>query len=451
MRRRRYRKQPIQKKESNDQFLKPTVQTKLNMGQPGDKYEVEADQMADQVVNNNKGDGAIQKKESEEEVQQKPLASAITPFVQKMGATEEENGQPKLQRKEEEEPVQQKEEEEVQKKGEEEEVQKKGEEEEGVQTKEEEEVQKKGDEEEVQAKEDEEAQAKEEEEVQRKSNPNASQGPSVQSRLRHGNGGQQMDKATKAEMESGFGADFSGVRIHTDGEAAQMSQDIGAQAFTHGNDIYFNKGKYDPNSKEGKHLLAHELTHTIQQTGMVQKYRDPSATNFGAADTSVLKESSFNPETDKNSKPWIHKIHVTLSESTVKDANDLDTHKGTLVAKYYNNEHKLSDISFSVTGGSTTFPSSEANHLVHRIEGVGYMSSAYNGDYTANPDNPRYNDNPNEANMHYAIFYKGAQAIHHGSLDHSSHGCLHADDGAKLQQLNYHAVKGLTAVIVKYE
>ena len=134
---------------------------------------------------------------------------------------------------------------------------------------------------------------------------------SVESRLRHGNGA-NMDKATKAEMESGFGADFSGVQIHTDGEAAQMSQDIGAQAFTHGNDIYFNKGKYDPNSKEGKHLLAHELTHTVQQTGMVQKYRDPSATNFGAADTSALKESSFNPETDRNAKPWIHKIHVTL-------------------------------------------------------------------------------------------------------------------------------------------
>ena len=289
MRRRRYRKQPIQKKESGDQFLKPTVQRKLKMGKAGDKYEVEADQMADKVVNNPKTEGgAIQKKDTstgsaqEEEVQQKPLASTITPLVQKQAASEEENAQAKLQRKEEEEAVQAKgEEEEVQKKGdeeevqakEEEEVQKKGEEEEGVQAKEEEEVQKKGDEEEVQAKEDEEAQAKEdeeaqakeEEEVQKKSNPNASQGPSVESRLRHGNGGQQMDKATKAEMESGFGADFSGVRIHTDSEAAEMSQGIGAQAFTHGNDIYFNKGKYNPNSKEGKHLLAHELTHTIQQ------------------------------------------------------------------------------------------------------------------------------------------------------------------------------------------
>jgi Domain of unknown function (DUF4157) len=42
---------------------------------------------------------------------------------------------------------------------------------------------------------------------------------------------------------------------------------LGAQAFTNGNDIYFNNGKYNPNSKDGKHLLAHELTHTVQQSG----------------------------------------------------------------------------------------------------------------------------------------------------------------------------------------
>ena len=72
-------------------------------------------------------------------------------------------------------------------------------------------------------------------------------------------------------MESGFGANFSNVNIHTDSKAVEMSEQLGAQAFTHGNDVYFNKGKYNPDSKEGKHLLAHELTHTIQQTGAKQK------------------------------------------------------------------------------------------------------------------------------------------------------------------------------------
>ncbi len=66
-------------------------------------------------------------------------------------------------------------------------------------------------------------------------------------------------------MESGFGADFSQVRVHTDDRAVSLSQDLSAQAFTHGSDIYFNQGKYDPGSSAGSHLLAHELTHTVQQ------------------------------------------------------------------------------------------------------------------------------------------------------------------------------------------
>jgi hypothetical protein len=66
-------------------------------------------------------------------------------------------------------------------------------------------------------------------------------------------------------MESRFGADFSNVKIHTGSYATQLSKDLNAQAFTVGNDVYFNEGKYQPESSEGKHLLAHELTHVIQQ------------------------------------------------------------------------------------------------------------------------------------------------------------------------------------------
>lgn len=78
-------------------------------------------------------------------------------------------------------------------------------------------------------------------------------------------GGSAMSSDTRGFMESRFGADFSGVRIHTGTQAENMSRSISAHAFTYGNDIYFNSGKYSPNSTEGRHLLAHELTHTIQQ------------------------------------------------------------------------------------------------------------------------------------------------------------------------------------------
>ena len=69
----------------------------------------------------------------------------------------------------------------------------------------------------------------------------------------------------RAEMEAAFGADFSAVRIHTDETAARLNKMLGAQAFTRGNDIFFNAGRFNPDTSAGKHLLAHELTHTRQQ------------------------------------------------------------------------------------------------------------------------------------------------------------------------------------------
>jgi hypothetical protein len=80
-------------------------------------------------------------------------------------------------------------------------------------------------------------------------------------------GGSPMAEKTRTFMESRFGQDFSGVRIHTDFNGIQLSQNLNAQAFTVGNDVFFNQGKYDPEGESGRHLLAHELTHTIQQSG----------------------------------------------------------------------------------------------------------------------------------------------------------------------------------------
>ncbi len=77
--------------------------------------------------------------------------------------------------------------------------------------------------------------------------------------------GSPMPATTLQYMESRFDADFSGVRIHTGSYAEHLSTSIHAQAFTHGKDIYFNAGKYSPETEQGGHLLAHELTHTIQQ------------------------------------------------------------------------------------------------------------------------------------------------------------------------------------------
>jgi hypothetical protein len=80
-------------------------------------------------------------------------------------------------------------------------------------------------------------------------------------------GGSTMDATTLGRMESAFGTDLSGVRVHTDGQAAQLSRDLNAKAFTTGNDVFFGAGEYKPGTRGGDEILAHELTHTVQQTG----------------------------------------------------------------------------------------------------------------------------------------------------------------------------------------
>jgi hypothetical protein len=110
---------------------------------------------------------------------------------------------------------------------------------------------------------------REEEKVQRQG---AGAGPmtvpgSVQQTLEAGTGGgQTMQPALRDEMESAFGSDFSAVRVHTGPSADRLNRDLNARAFTYGTDVYFNSGEYRPDTDAGKHLLAHELTHVVQQS-----------------------------------------------------------------------------------------------------------------------------------------------------------------------------------------
>ncbi len=90
--------------------------------------------------------------------------------------------------------------------------------------------------------------------------------------------GKPLPKNTRDFMEQRFSTDFSKVRVHTDEKSAKLNQEIGAEAFTHGQDIYFGTGKQNVESNEGKRLLAHELTHVVQQTGAASvKRKSPKA------------------------------------------------------------------------------------------------------------------------------------------------------------------------------
>ena len=84
-------------------------------------------------------------------------------------------------------------------------------------------------------------------------------------------GGASLPSDTRSVMGNAFGTDFSGVRIHTGQQASELNNAVQARAFTYGNDIYFNQGQYAVDTYEGKKLLAHELTHTLQQSGTIQR------------------------------------------------------------------------------------------------------------------------------------------------------------------------------------
>lgn len=100
--------------------------------------------------------------------------------------------------------------------------------------------------------------------------------------------GYPLDAGTRAFMEPRFGHDFSKVKVHTDTKAAESAQAVNALAYTVGSDVVFGTGQYSPGSNTGKKLLAHELTHTVQQRESVEK---PKILELEQTNTSAESEA----------------------------------------------------------------------------------------------------------------------------------------------------------------
>ncbi|GAC1426930.1 MAG: hypothetical protein NVSMB67_30210 [Flavisolibacter sp.] len=157
--------------------------------------------------------------------------------------------------------------------------------------------------------------------------------------------GSTLPEATKDFMETRFRADFSGVKIHSDSNAQKLNQDINAQAFAHGNDIYFNSGKYAPDTSEGNLLIAHELTHTLQQ-GTSKSYAEQGSLSSSSVNRNVtihrspenyvhLSGEEKTESTDNspltmavNAKGQLHSVFTKTAEPTheIVPANDETNH-----------------------------------------------------------------------------------------------------------------------------
>jgi hypothetical protein len=116
-------------------------------------------------------------------------------------------------------------------------------------------------------------------------------------------GGQSLDAGLQRSMGQAMGADFSGVKVHTDAQSDQLNQTIQAKAFTKGQDVFFRSGAYEPGSRGGQELIAHELTHVVQQNGegvrrkpLPQQQRSPNraaeAPSNPGRQSSVQRQSS---------------------------------------------------------------------------------------------------------------------------------------------------------------
>jgi Domain of unknown function (DUF4157) len=139
--------------------------------------------------------------------------------------------------------------------------------------------------------------------------------PAVMQEL-HSGTAEALPESTRALMEHRFGSDFSGVRIHRGEQAAESAQSIDARAYTSGNDIVFNSGEYQPHTSSGQRLLAHELVHTLQQTGGVQRKEQSAPTSAVKDLRDLLEEGSYRSaylklgdivqwEGEKAKKEWL--------------------------------------------------------------------------------------------------------------------------------------------------
>jgi hypothetical protein len=241
-----------------------TIQAKLTVGPANDHYEREADRVAAQVMQTSASISPLQRQPVEEDdqektIQTKAVVSSITPLIQrqKPGDGEEKEEEKTIQTK----PL--------------------------VSSV-------------IQPQRTHDEEDEKETSVQRSSEGSPMiAAPGIEQGIESARGrGQSLPVALLTRMEKSFGADFSGVRVHADAQSDALNRSVQARAFTTGQDLFFKRGEYNPGSRSGQELIAHELTHVVQQnngrmrTGGLLLQRQGDNGSSGAV-SSIQADRSF--------------------------------------------------------------------------------------------------------------------------------------------------------------
>jgi hypothetical protein len=161
--------------------------------------------------------------------------------------------------------------------------------------------------------------------------------PMVESAInRARGGGQPLDFAVQKQMSGAMEYDFSGIRVHTGSEADMLNEQLSAKAFTTGRDIFFKHGTYDPGSSSGRDLIAHELTHVVQQsTGQVSVN--------GSGMTVRPATDAFEQEADTLARKVRNKMQTSLMRERGEKGKDMPSTRNIDVERQYSpGDHQLS-------------------------------------------------------------------------------------------------------------
>ena len=289
------------------------IQAKLKVGQPGDKYEQEADRVADEVMR--MPEPQVQCQEEEEElIQTKLLAEQITPLVQRQVEEEEE------------------------------------------------------------------------EFLQAKSRDGAS--PEVAHDLESEinairGGGRSLSGSERAYFEPRFGYDFSGVRVHTNDRARASARALNASAYTIGSNVVFGTGQYIPGTTQGRRLLAHELTHVVQQWLEISRM---SARNEAIEPTRrfIGTMPTYREQIPLISESPSPSIIARYSERVVRDESYFRDEARYLV-EFDGETIEESNILRITCLEDLNNPPHEDLHFVRSLLGLGEADLSYLGDEEAEP------------------------------------------------------------------